>query len=213
MTLSKPPWLMDFLPTSVSMSKLRPDRSFGNAALWALRTAWSARARTAEVVAVICTRLALAPGSVRLNKSSASSSLSTLMVSARATSSSARVLDRSSHSAVFVLQLVASSLRNSLSSAKAAWESERSSFSCTMLTPSSPICTVFASTVSVSAATSFFFAAMSPSYDLTAASSVAVASAKSFAISPPNCFKMPTISPLDGAYSLPCAPDKNETKS
>mmetsp|Transcript_44559 Transcript_44559/g.111953 ORF Transcript_44559/g.111953 Transcript_44559/m.111953 type:complete len:208 (-) Transcript_44559:407-1030(-) len=201
MTLSKPPVLRAFFPANASDKRSSAALSLGKAAFFAALRASKARERTAEVDTDICTRLALAlaPGNVFLNKSNASSSLRTLIVSASATNSSARVFERSSHSAVFVLQLLSSSWRKPVSAARAASVSSLSSFAATIATPSSPICSVLASMEAVSAATSLVLAAISPSYVLMAASSVAVASAKSFAMVSPICFKMPRISPLCGA--------------
>merc|ERR1719436_1524425 len=67
-----------------------------------------------------CTKLELALGRVFLKSSNASSSLRILIVSAKASSSSERVLERSSHSCVLVAQLFSKSARNFLSSNNAA---------------------------------------------------------------------------------------------
>mmetsp|Transcript_44563 Transcript_44563/g.111968 ORF Transcript_44563/g.111968 Transcript_44563/m.111968 type:complete len:261 (-) Transcript_44563:366-1148(-) len=165
MTLSKPPWVRALFPTSAKVRKSRLARSWLRAALRAPRIASSARARSLEAAVDddTCTRLAPAPGRVFLKRSSASSSLRTLMVSARATSSSALVFLRSSHSAVFVLQLFPSSSLNFRSAANASCVSARSAFICAIATPISPIASVFDSMSVVSASTSFFLAAMSAS--------------------------------------------------
>mmetsp|Transcript_40003 Transcript_40003/g.103550 ORF Transcript_40003/g.103550 Transcript_40003/m.103550 type:complete len:207 (+) Transcript_40003:344-964(+) len=105
MTLSKPPAERARLPLRVRASRSSCGRSWASALLRMKRIMPRARARCTEALTLTCTRLAPALGKVFLKRSSASSSFSTLMVSARATSSSARVLERSSHSAVFVLQL------------------------------------------------------------------------------------------------------------
>jgi len=158
-----------------------------------------ARARRSDVFTDSWTKLALGPGKVFLNRSRASSSFSTLIVSASATSSSERVFDRSSHSEVFVEQLFCRFCRKSLSALRAAWVSDKSSFACTMETPNTPICLVFASTVASSAPTSLFLAATSSSNALTAASSVAVSSARFFDMVSPSCFRIPVMLPLCGA--------------
>mmetsp|Transcript_102391 Transcript_102391/g.320147 ORF Transcript_102391/g.320147 Transcript_102391/m.320147 type:complete len:259 (-) Transcript_102391:252-1028(-) len=162
-TLSKPPLLMAFLPLSASTMKSRLARSRGRAAPSALRSEPRARERSADMLEATWTKLALVLGSVFLKSSRASSSFRTLMVSARATNSSARVFDRSSHSAVFVSQLPFSSARNFVSSAREACVSERSDFMFTICTPSSPICVVLLSMDAVSAAVSFVLAAISSS--------------------------------------------------
>mmetsp|Transcript_39998 Transcript_39998/g.103532 ORF Transcript_39998/g.103532 Transcript_39998/m.103532 type:complete len:234 (+) Transcript_39998:165-866(+) len=162
-TFSKPPWESAFLPVKASAIKSRA----GRWELWARpfrsRIMERARALWEEALKRTCSKLEAAPGSVCLKRSSASSSFKTLMVSARATSSSARVFWRSSHSWVFVEQLDSSSAKNFLSSMRAASVSVRSPCISTMATPSSPICAVFASTAFEQAATSFFLAAISAS--------------------------------------------------
>mmetsp|Transcript_95096 Transcript_95096/g.264460 ORF Transcript_95096/g.264460 Transcript_95096/m.264460 type:complete len:244 (-) Transcript_95096:826-1557(-) len=146
MTLSKPPRLTAFLPVSASARRSKPGSSPWLEACRALRITATARARRCDTSSRTCTKLALAAlGKVFLNSSSASSWLRTLMVSAKATSSSARVFLRSSHSAVFVSQFFSRSARNFWSSSKAASVSARSSFICTMATPISPIWLVFIS--------------------------------------------------------------------
>mmetsp|Transcript_32680 Transcript_32680/g.64362 ORF Transcript_32680/g.64362 Transcript_32680/m.64362 type:complete len:259 (-) Transcript_32680:390-1166(-) len=170
-----------------------------------VRAAWA-------LCSPVCTKaLALALGNVFLNKSRASSSFSTLIVSAMATSSSARVFDRSSHSAFFSAQLLSRPARNFLSSSNAACVSDRSSSICTMATPMLPMDSVFASIACDNASTSFFFADIRPSYDSMALFSASVASARALLISSRISFKMPVISPLFGAYSLLCEPDRKAT--
>mmetsp|Transcript_13074 Transcript_13074/g.38123 ORF Transcript_13074/g.38123 Transcript_13074/m.38123 type:complete len:233 (+) Transcript_13074:811-1509(+) len=159
MTLSNPPRLRAFLLLSASTRKSRPARWSAPARCRAARSATRAFAGTVVLVRT-CTKLAPVLGSVFLNSSRASSSFSSLMVSARATSSSERVLERSSHSLSLVAQLFSSSAKNFWSSRRAASVSERSSFICTIWTPSSPICLVLASTEALSAATSLAFAAI-----------------------------------------------------
>merc|ERR1719362_2750995 len=131
---------------------------------------------------LVCIKLALALGKVFLNRSKASSSFRTLIVSAKATNSSARVFDRSSHSAVFVAQLFSKFAMNSLSAIKAASVSVMSSFISTISMPSSPMRFNFFSISAVKASTSAFFAAIKSSYVLIASSSVFVALAKSAAM-------------------------------
>mmetsp|Transcript_99549 Transcript_99549/g.319507 ORF Transcript_99549/g.319507 Transcript_99549/m.319507 type:complete len:299 (-) Transcript_99549:658-1554(-) len=203
MTLSNVPWLMAFLPLKVSAIMSRAGRRFLSAFLCMARSKDKAWERSVEAETRTCTKLALELGNVFLKKSSASSSFKTLIVSAKATSSSALVLERSSHSFVLVPQLDSSSARNFLSSNMVAAVSERSSFICTMATPSSPIRVVFVSTVAVRAWTSFSLAAISASKVLTDAASVAVSSARSFAMVSPISFKIPVIWPLCGAYPEP----------
>mmetsp|Transcript_93837 Transcript_93837/g.261240 ORF Transcript_93837/g.261240 Transcript_93837/m.261240 type:complete len:255 (+) Transcript_93837:893-1657(+) len=198
MTFSKPPRPLALLPVSASTSKSSPGRCSRLATRYAPRTASSARARSEAAPTCTCRKLA-ALGSVFLNSSSASSSLRTLMVSASATSSSARVFDRSSHSAAFVAQLLSRFAKNFLSSARVASVSALSSFMRTSSTPVSPICVVFASTVSVRADVSFVLAAIKESYALIAAVSAALASARPLDMVSPICFKIPMISPLCGA--------------
>mmetsp|Transcript_46429 Transcript_46429/g.120533 ORF Transcript_46429/g.120533 Transcript_46429/m.120533 type:complete len:206 (+) Transcript_46429:682-1299(+) len=122
-----------------------------------------ARARSSSARTCTCMKLALAPGSVFLNSSRASSSLRILMVSASASSSACRTLERSSHSAVFVEQLFSSSARNFLSPARASEVSSRSFAICATETASSPASWIFSSICLVRAFTSWVFAAMSSS--------------------------------------------------
>mmetsp|Transcript_23525 Transcript_23525/g.65138 ORF Transcript_23525/g.65138 Transcript_23525/m.65138 type:complete len:205 (+) Transcript_23525:71-685(+) len=198
MTFSKPPWLSAVLPVSASTNRSSPGRCCRSAIRWALRTASNARARSEATLACTCTKLA-APGSVCLKSSRASSSLSTLMVSARVTNSSALVFERSSHSAAFVAQLLSRPAKNFLSSARVASVSARSSFMRTRATPVSPICVVFDSIDEVRAAVSFDLACINASNALIAASSAALASARPLDMVSPICFKIPMISPLCGA--------------
>mmetsp|Transcript_67736 Transcript_67736/g.191972 ORF Transcript_67736/g.191972 Transcript_67736/m.191972 type:complete len:240 (-) Transcript_67736:841-1560(-) len=144
MTLSKPPLLRAFFPDSASARRSSCARSRRPKAPCALRMAARARERIANLLVRTCTKLALALGSVFLKSSSASSSLSSLIVSARATSSSERVFDRSSHSADFVAQPLLSSARKFLSSSRDSSVSVRSSFICTTFTPSSLMSVSFA---------------------------------------------------------------------
>mmetsp|Transcript_61865 Transcript_61865/g.191696 ORF Transcript_61865/g.191696 Transcript_61865/m.191696 type:complete len:234 (+) Transcript_61865:854-1555(+) len=162
-TFSKPPLPRAFLLESASTRRSRPARSCGRDTRTAARKEAMACSRCAAAPEETWRKLALALGRVFLKRSSASSSLMTLIVSASATSSSERVFDLSSHSAVFVAQLSFKFPRNFWSSARAASVSLRSSFMLTICTPSSPICLVLLSTDAVSATTSFFLAAISSS--------------------------------------------------
>mmetsp|Transcript_44451 Transcript_44451/g.73914 ORF Transcript_44451/g.73914 Transcript_44451/m.73914 type:complete len:321 (+) Transcript_44451:703-1665(+) len=158
----------------------------------------------------------LAPGSVFLNISSASSSLRILIVSASATCSSARIFMFASYSSFFVPQFASRSAKNLESSAKAFCVSLRSCFICTISTPNSPTRTVFVSIAPVRLLISFVFAAINASYALIAAASAASASASPLAIVSFISFKMPVISPLFGAYpsfSVPERKDKSSSRS
>mmetsp|Transcript_103010 Transcript_103010/g.296654 ORF Transcript_103010/g.296654 Transcript_103010/m.296654 type:complete len:231 (-) Transcript_103010:293-985(-) len=159
MTLSKLPLLR--CPSSESIKRSRPGRPWAAALACAARRIAAAFAILAAELTRNCTKLALALAKVCLNKSRASSSLSALIVSERATSSSDRILLRSSHSAVFVAQFFSSWARNFSSAAREFWVSSRSSFICTISTPSSPMDFECASMAWVSASTSLFLAAMS----------------------------------------------------
>mmetsp|Transcript_64489 Transcript_64489/g.199971 ORF Transcript_64489/g.199971 Transcript_64489/m.199971 type:complete len:259 (+) Transcript_64489:780-1556(+) len=158
---SKPPRPVAFLPASATAKRSSPARSPTPAPRRALRTSASARLRRASALAPTCTRAALALGSVFLKSSSASSSFRTLIVSARAASSSVRVALISSHSFVFVPQPFARSARSSPSSARDPCVSSRSLPMLAMETPSSPMRVFSVSICSVRVATSFFLAAMS----------------------------------------------------
>mmetsp|Transcript_25806 Transcript_25806/g.41353 ORF Transcript_25806/g.41353 Transcript_25806/m.41353 type:complete len:202 (-) Transcript_25806:472-1077(-) len=153
-------------------------------------------------------------GNVFLNNSSASSSFRILIVSAIAKISSARILQRIAHSSSLVLQLFSKSFRKAESSTSAFDVSSKSSFCDTTATPSSPIFAIFVSMAFVNALISFVFAARRPSKSFNAASSAAVASARSFSIVSVICFKIPTIWPLAGAYSPLCVrKDVNMSRS
>mmetsp|Transcript_99460 Transcript_99460/g.319161 ORF Transcript_99460/g.319161 Transcript_99460/m.319161 type:complete len:271 (+) Transcript_99460:77-889(+) len=198
-TLSKPPLPAAFLPEMAIIKRSRAERSFAPAwrlKPWMIFRAWS---RILAAPVAVCRKLALlALGIVCLKRSRASSSLSTLMVSAKATCSSARVLERTSHSFCLESQPVSNSLKNSWSASKAAWVSERSSFICTMLMPNSPICLVLVSMEAVRADTSLFFAAIISSKDLTPSVSWVVASSKDFCMVSLISLMMPVTSPLEG---------------
>mmetsp|Transcript_52934 Transcript_52934/g.97708 ORF Transcript_52934/g.97708 Transcript_52934/m.97708 type:complete len:253 (-) Transcript_52934:772-1530(-) len=150
-----------FLPWSARAMKSNSGRAFP---AWCLAFAISAKARffCEAVFTFSCTK-ELAPGSVFLKSSSASSSERTLIVSANATCSSARIFMFASFSSVLVAQFVSKSFRNFVSSIRAFCVSLKSSFICTISTPSSPTRTVLVSIALVSASTSFVLAAMSSS--------------------------------------------------
>mmetsp|Transcript_36686 Transcript_36686/g.73009 ORF Transcript_36686/g.73009 Transcript_36686/m.73009 type:complete len:214 (-) Transcript_36686:109-750(-) len=159
MTLSKVPRPSERFPDNIIMSRSRPAFwPFGAAASALWRMSKAPAREPIEAAALICARLAPALGMVFLNRSRASSSLSTLIVSASATSSSALTFERSSHSAVLVSQLCDSSCKNFWSAMRAASVSVKSSFICTILTPSSPICLVLDSIEALNASTSLVFA-------------------------------------------------------
>mmetsp|Transcript_56547 Transcript_56547/g.112450 ORF Transcript_56547/g.112450 Transcript_56547/m.112450 type:complete len:218 (-) Transcript_56547:470-1123(-) len=144
-------------------------------------------------------------GNVFLNKSRASSSFRILIVSPIANISSARTLHRWFHSSSFVEQLFAISAKNTWFSPSAFLVSSRSSFNSTISRPSSAHRSVFDSIAFVFASSSLFFAAMRRSKSFTAFSSAAVMSANSFSMVSKSCFRIPTMSPLLGAYPVPCA--------
>mmetsp|Transcript_24694 Transcript_24694/g.69105 ORF Transcript_24694/g.69105 Transcript_24694/m.69105 type:complete len:208 (+) Transcript_24694:842-1465(+) len=155
MTFSKP----IFLPLSAYSIKATmelPEPALADACCKIAR----ARDRTDAALMRISTKLALAPGSVFLNNSRASSSLRILMVSASASSSSARTLQRASHSAVFVAHPFSSSARNFSSCAFDSAVSSLSFFISAMDTASSPLLWSFVSIALVRALTSSVLAPM-----------------------------------------------------
>jgi len=130
------------------------------------RACWTnanAFALKAELPTWICMKLMLALGNVDLNKSSASSSFNTLMVSAKAVSSSARIPLINSQSPVFVAQLYSNSSLNFSSSDKASLVSSKSFSSAAIFTDSSPIRVISVSICFCRVATSLFFAAIKAS--------------------------------------------------
>mmetsp|Transcript_118869 Transcript_118869/g.233480 ORF Transcript_118869/g.233480 Transcript_118869/m.233480 type:complete len:225 (-) Transcript_118869:735-1409(-) len=153
-TLPKPP----FLPLSAKAIRSSSGRRDDS-----LRRSASARERCEALVTCTCTKLALALGNVFLKISRASSSFRTLMVSASASNSSARVFLISSHSWVFVAHPCSSSCLNFLSASKACFVSSTSLLISADCTPSSPIRVILSSICACRVATSFFFAAMRPS--------------------------------------------------
>mmetsp|Transcript_3459 Transcript_3459/g.9200 ORF Transcript_3459/g.9200 Transcript_3459/m.9200 type:complete len:212 (+) Transcript_3459:737-1372(+) len=106
--------------------------------LLAPRTKDSALPRTVASPCPSCTKLALELGSVFLNSSRASSLFNILIVSARATSSVARVAFTSSHSLLFVSHVLPSSARNTVSSPSCSLVASRSLAWEVTSTPSSP---------------------------------------------------------------------------
>mmetsp|Transcript_1695 Transcript_1695/g.4549 ORF Transcript_1695/g.4549 Transcript_1695/m.4549 type:complete len:208 (-) Transcript_1695:794-1417(-) len=155
MTFSKP----IFLPLSAYSIKATmelPEPALADACCKIAR----ARDRTDAALMRISTKLALAPGSVFLNNSRASSSLRILMVSASASSSSARTLQRASHSASLVAQPFFSSARYWVSSSSVSLVSSRSLASSLSITFTSPRRVISSSICAVSVFTSFVLAAI-----------------------------------------------------
>mmetsp|Transcript_76663 Transcript_76663/g.119785 ORF Transcript_76663/g.119785 Transcript_76663/m.119785 type:complete len:297 (+) Transcript_76663:718-1608(+) len=138
-------------------------------------------------------------GRVFLKSSSASSSLSSFTVSARANNSSARTLQRTAHSSSLVLQFFSKSFKKTSSAARLFAVSSRSSFWLARSTPSSPICAILLSIDLVRALISLVLAASNSLKFLIADSSSSVTSARVFSIVSVICFRMPTIWPLCGA--------------
>mmetsp|Transcript_44364 Transcript_44364/g.70248 ORF Transcript_44364/g.70248 Transcript_44364/m.70248 type:complete len:252 (+) Transcript_44364:143-898(+) len=132
-------------------------------------------------------------GKVFLKSSKASSSFKSLMVSAIANNSSARTLQRTSHSSSLVLQFFSKSLRKAASSTKDLVVSSKSSFSVASCTPKLPILAILFSTDLVKALISLVLAPISPLKSLIAASSSAVAVARLFCMVSVISFRMPTI--------------------
>mmetsp|Transcript_7244 Transcript_7244/g.18076 ORF Transcript_7244/g.18076 Transcript_7244/m.18076 type:complete len:227 (+) Transcript_7244:894-1574(+) len=156
MTFSKP----IFLPLSASEMRSKSGRE---APCDAFLTIDKARPCATALFVLSCTKLALVPGNVFLKSSSASSSFKTLIVSARATNSSARNFLISSHSCVLVSQLLSSSSWNFSSSPNAALVFSSSLAMPAILTPRSAILAISSSICAVSVASSFFLAAISAS--------------------------------------------------
>mmetsp|Transcript_21624 Transcript_21624/g.37072 ORF Transcript_21624/g.37072 Transcript_21624/m.37072 type:complete len:347 (+) Transcript_21624:767-1807(+) len=159
----------------------------------------SARWRTFFVLVCTCMKL-LAAGNVFLKSSRASSSLSILIVSVKATSSALDIFLNSSHSLVFAAQFSSKFAKKAWSSAKLSLVFSRSFSCCAIATPNSPISTLFVSMDLVREAISFFFAATRPSKSATDVFSASVMSASSASISSLMVLRMPTISPLLGTY-------------
>mmetsp|Transcript_18417 Transcript_18417/g.43283 ORF Transcript_18417/g.43283 Transcript_18417/m.43283 type:complete len:241 (-) Transcript_18417:756-1478(-) len=156
-TLSKP----IFLP--LRANSMRSSAGCGADPRFAALSAASACARCVAAVTSTCTKLALAEGSVFLKSSNASSSLRTLMVSASAANSSVRKRTTSSHSFVFVSQPYFNSAKNLVSAASDSFVSSRSFSISAFSVPRAPTRSSLSSICPLSAATSFFFAAIKPS--------------------------------------------------
>mmetsp|Transcript_143712 Transcript_143712/g.364797 ORF Transcript_143712/g.364797 Transcript_143712/m.364797 type:complete len:223 (+) Transcript_143712:183-851(+) len=135
------------------------------------------------------------------------------MVSANAVTSSARIFFSSSKTSSFEAQFFFKSAAKALSLTSDFAVSVLSLFISAISMLMSPNLSSFSMVAWVSARSSSFFARINSSYDLTAASSVAAISFKSWAISSSICLRMPTISPLAGAYSPLCSPDRNDNTS
>mmetsp|Transcript_73644 Transcript_73644/g.213332 ORF Transcript_73644/g.213332 Transcript_73644/m.213332 type:complete len:230 (+) Transcript_73644:848-1537(+) len=120
-------------------------------------------ARMDEAVTRNCKKLAPGLGKVALKRSSASSSLSNLIVSASATVSCARILFSSSWTLALESQFFSMSARNALSCSKASTVSPRSFFIVEICTPNSADLWSFPSMDFDTAATSFSLEAISPS--------------------------------------------------
>mmetsp|Transcript_46426 Transcript_46426/g.120524 ORF Transcript_46426/g.120524 Transcript_46426/m.120524 type:complete len:223 (+) Transcript_46426:800-1468(+) len=151
MTFSKPA----VLPCMASST-----RSISGPRLGAERSSRSAWARSVASPCWTCTKLDEAEGSVFLNSSSASSAFKASMVSDSATSSSARTLQRASHSASLVAQPFFSSARYWVSSSSVSLVSSRSLASSLSITFTSPRRVISSSICAVSVLTSFVFAAI-----------------------------------------------------
>mmetsp|Transcript_75415 Transcript_75415/g.233995 ORF Transcript_75415/g.233995 Transcript_75415/m.233995 type:complete len:288 (+) Transcript_75415:795-1658(+) len=138
-------------------------------------------------------------GNVFLNRSSESSLFRILMVSASATSSSARAFCTADHSFFFFSHVFARFARNCWSFARDSVVSSRSSFNVSISTPSSPTRSVFDSMAFWLVAISFSFALTNAAVDLMAFSSSAVASSSVVCMVSFICFSMPVMEPLWGA--------------
>mmetsp|Transcript_95563 Transcript_95563/g.275332 ORF Transcript_95563/g.275332 Transcript_95563/m.275332 type:complete len:280 (+) Transcript_95563:802-1641(+) len=173
MTFSKP----TLRPRKASEMKSKPRRPAPRGAR-ARAAAKSSLACERIEAAVTCTCMKLSPGlgKVFLNKSSASSSLRILTVSANATISWARVFFSSSWIFSFSSQFFSRSAAKALSCSRPSAVSSTSFFISAMRMPTSDDRASFSSIVFDNAATSFFLAAMRLSCSLTAASSVATKS-------------------------------------
>mmetsp|Transcript_81984 Transcript_81984/g.219345 ORF Transcript_81984/g.219345 Transcript_81984/m.219345 type:complete len:280 (-) Transcript_81984:515-1354(-) len=153
--------------------------------------------RVARVL--VCSCIKDSPeGNVFLNISRASSLFNTLMVSASARSSSARVFLISSYSFALVSQFLASSAEYPSSSSRVLFVSSKSFFNTVMCTASCPARSVFSSIASWAARISLFLAATKPlKFDRASCSLWEISSRRLF-ISSLMVFKIPTISPLIG---------------
>merc|ERR1719499_1285680 len=149
MTLSKGPW---FLSRNANAMKSSSGRL-----LFFCASCTTSSARFLIMALVVRVWINDGLGSVFLKRSSASSSFKILMVSARASNSSARTLQRSSHSVCFVEQPFSNSAKNFLSSSKAFLVSSRSSFISTISRPVCPTRSSLDSKAAWFASSSFFF--------------------------------------------------------
>mmetsp|Transcript_12387 Transcript_12387/g.24975 ORF Transcript_12387/g.24975 Transcript_12387/m.24975 type:complete len:230 (-) Transcript_12387:25-714(-) len=172
-TFSKP----IFLPRRARKMASSFGRLDGNSVFKLAARAARALARKLAAPTWTCMKLALALGNVALKSSRASSSLSTLIVSAKATSSSARNLLRSSHSFAFLSQSSFKLDENCLSASSASLVSPKSFFICAMDTPSSATFASFASIAWLAKFFCFLIASINCACADIASSSVLVASA------------------------------------
>mmetsp|Transcript_103489 Transcript_103489/g.298051 ORF Transcript_103489/g.298051 Transcript_103489/m.298051 type:complete len:218 (-) Transcript_103489:614-1267(-) len=140
MILSKP----IFLPRKANEMRSSCGRSARMTLAMPCLMAARARARKAIVLARTWTK-ALGLGSVALNNSKASSSFNTLIVSASATSSSARTLLRSSHSALRMLHCLRVSSCVFVSAAKSDCVVDKSLLAAASASSLSPLILFFSS--------------------------------------------------------------------
>mmetsp|Transcript_76668 Transcript_76668/g.119801 ORF Transcript_76668/g.119801 Transcript_76668/m.119801 type:complete len:297 (+) Transcript_76668:57-947(+) len=185
---------LTFLPLSASAMRFTRKSPFSPRP--ACCKATNARFFTDCPFAANCNRAGV--GSVFLNNSSASSSLSSLIVSAIASNSSARTLVLTAHSSSLVLQFFSKSFRKASSSIRLLVVSSRSSFWVTSCTPSSPMRVILLSIDFVKELISLVFAAINSSKSLIADVSSAVAVARLFSIVSVISLRIPTICPLWG---------------
>mmetsp|Transcript_32791 Transcript_32791/g.78969 ORF Transcript_32791/g.78969 Transcript_32791/m.78969 type:complete len:238 (+) Transcript_32791:1022-1735(+) len=193
MTFSKPP----FLPCrAIKITSTLTERgSFLNCSLIFPRISLS----------LVRTCNKLGEGRVFLNSSKASSEFNSLIVSAMATNSCARVALASSCSFALVLQSSAKPDKKVSSAPLEVSVSLRSFFSTVICTARSPARAVLSSMASVAAAISLFLAWIMPLWDSTASFSAFVISARFASISSFIVLRIPTICPEAGAYSVcPC---------
>mmetsp|Transcript_81443 Transcript_81443/g.217855 ORF Transcript_81443/g.217855 Transcript_81443/m.217855 type:complete len:325 (+) Transcript_81443:1215-2189(+) len=187
-TSSKPcflPWMA--INTKSTLTPPRP------------RRAAIARFRTSCELSCTCSKLGL--GRDFLNSSKASSLFRSLMVSAIASSSSARVFLISSYSAACDLQVFSNSSKYPSSSSTALVVAFKSLLSVAILTANSPVRPVFTSIASVAAAISSFFALVKLLKFSTASVSALVISSRRSVISSTIVFRMPTISSEAAPFS------------
>mmetsp|Transcript_96632 Transcript_96632/g.312115 ORF Transcript_96632/g.312115 Transcript_96632/m.312115 type:complete len:221 (+) Transcript_96632:1121-1783(+) len=152
-------------------------------------------------------------GSVFLKISKASSSFRTLMVSARAASSSERNSFRASHSSALLPQSFCRAARKPWSASSACSVSSRSRFSAAICTASSPTRRSFSSIAPVKVSISFFLALMRSPYETMEDFSSSVISFRVFFMSAASCPRMPVISPLLGMKPLLRLPERKARRS